>query len=173
MGLRTAPARVTSRRTETQKCRTSLYLISLSVCLSPRPDGTWVVASSVLGLALWPEQLPGQLGYHGESACQQALGLGYTLIISPWVWEDVSFLSSIFFLILCGLVLGPFPLVSFLDLLGFHALILYGLSQAFPRADSSPSCHYFDSHWACPKVLLCHLGSSSNELTSTSLPAPS
>ena len=148
LGLRTAPARVTSRRTETQKCRTSLYLISLSVCLSPRPDGTWVVASSVLGLALWPEQLPGQLGYHGESACQQALGLGYTLIISPWVWEDVSFLSSIFFLILCGLcwvLPHPFP---FLDLAGFSALII---SYPFPRFSQASFLPFISPFW----LLLC------------------
>lgn len=172
LGLRTAPAPeptpVQSRRTKTQKYTTSLYLISLSVCLSPRPNGIWVVASSVLGLALRPEQLPGQLGCYGESVCQQALGLGYALIISPWVWKDVNFLSNepIFFLILCGLVLGPFPLQSlFWVFQGSVPSSYMAFSQDFPRTDSSLSCHYFDSHWAYPKVLLCHLGSTSNELT--------
>ena len=163
---------------KTQRCRTSLHLISPFLHPPPRPNGTRTKTSAALGSGcqhtLGPMLLPGPYSSYRERPHKRmslgpllsfdyiTLGLGKgKLSFKLTFLKEKEKLRKGFFLIFHGFFSGPPPIQSLSWVFwGAMPLPYPVLFPEFPRLDSSTLSHHFGSNCTCPILLCCHLAST-------------
>ena len=149
----TMPMPIGPRKARTQRCRTSLCLISPSSFLPLRIDNIQAVTNTALGPALQPVWLLGAQGCYKKRECKQmssrpllsfdyiSLGFGRSKLLSN---------QPIFFLILHMLVLGPPPSNPFP---GYSRILclypILSFLQIFPGQTPPLYSHHIGSYCKC------------------------